>query len=351
MPRDIEAAKSNLMRSAFDFLSRAIDDFDSDLKFSIINFATAIELLLKARLMNEHWTLVVDRTSEADMDAFLDGKARTVTPREAVRRLEKVCRDPIGQDAAASFEVISQHRNRMIHFFHEAATPEARNADKEQVAAEQCVCWFYLEQLFARWTDQVADFEQQIAGIRWKMRRNARFLAVKFERLAPEIEAAKAAGAAFAECAGCGHEAAKIEELSDQLAEHHCQVCGLFETRLIIACPACEAAMPIDHDYAETRICTACNNVTTASELADILDTEYRDPMEHTPINCAHCTSPDSVVLHGERYICSICLEMDETIAGCEWCNECQMGGGDLEMSFETGCEFCDGRAGWRRDD
>lgn len=351
MPRNLDAAKSNLMGSAFDFLRRAIDDFDEDLKFSIINFATAIELLLKARLMNDHWTLVVDRTSEADIDAFLDGKARTVTPREAVRRLEKVCRDPIGQDAATAFDVISQHRNRMIHFFHEAATPEARNADKEQVAAEQCVCWFYLEQLFVRWADQVADFEQVIAGIRWKMRQNARFLEVKYERLTPEIDAAKAAGTEFADCAGCGHGAAKIEQHSDVLAEHHCQVCGLFETRLVIECPSCEAAMPIDHDYAETRTCPACADTITASELADILSTEYGDPMDHTPINCAHCSSPDSVVKHEERYICSVCLEMNDTIAGCEWCNESQMGGGDLEFSFESGCEFCDGRAGWRRDD
>jgi len=42
---------------------------------------------------------------------------------------------------------------------------------------------------------------------------------------------------------------------------------------------------------------------------------------------------------------------MDDIIAGCEWCNELQMGGGDLEFSFDSGCEFCDGRAGWRRDD
>lgn len=351
MNRDLSAAKSNLMGSAFDFLRRAIDDFENDVKFSIINFATAIELLLKARLMNEHWTLVVDRSSEADIDAFLEGKARTVTPREAVRRLEKVCRDPIGQDAATAFDVVSKHRNRMIHFFHEAATPEARNADKEQVAAEQCVCWYYLEQLFVRWADQVAEYDQQIAGLRWKMRRNSRFLAMKFERLGPEIEAAQAAGVDFADCAGCGHAAAKMETLSDALAEQHCQVCGLFQTRLEIACPACETVMQIEHDYAQNRTCAACQNQITASELADILDTEHQDPIDHISTNCAHCTSPDSVVFHAERYICSVCLEMNDTIAGCGWCNELQMGGGDLEMSFVTGCEFCDGQEGWRRDE
>lgn len=349
MNRDLVTAKSNLMQNAFDFLRRAIDSFDDDLKSSVINFATAIELLLKARLMNEHWTLVVDRSSDADIDAFLEGKSRTVTLHEAIRRLEKVCRDSIGKDATFAFKALIQHRNRMIHFFHESATLEAQNADKEKVAAEQCVCWFYLEQLFVKWDDQVAEFNQQITDLRWKMHQNTKFLAIKFERLGPEIREAKAKGIDFANCAGCDHSAAKIETLSNELAEHHCQVCGLFETRLTILCPSCEAPMRVEHDYAEMRSCPKCNNQITASELANILNTHYVKPKYHTFISCGYCVSTNSVVLHGEHYICSVCLEMEKRVAGCEWCSELQIGSGDLEFSFENGCEFCDGRGAMTR--
>ena len=345
MNRDLITAKSNLMQNAFDFLHRAIYSFDDDLKSSVVNFATAIELLLKARLMNEHWTLVVDNSSEADIDAFLKGKSRTVTLHEAIRRLEKVCRDSIGKDAAITFKAISQHRNRMIHFFHESATPEAQNADKEKVAAEQCVCWFYLEQLFVKWADQVTEFNEQIANLRWKMHQNVQFLAIKFDRLGPEIKEAKAKGIDFANCAGCNHDAAKIETLSDELAEHHCLVCGLFETCLTILCPSCKVTMRVEHDYADMRSCPACKNQIAASELAHILNTHYVKPKYHTFISCGHCISTNSVVLHGKRYICSVCLEIEKKVASCEWCNELQIGGGDLEFSFETGCEFCDGRA------
>ncbi|MCY4034629.1 MAG: hypothetical protein OXF29_03110 [Hyphomicrobiales bacterium] len=351
MNQNLITAKSNLMHSAFDFLRRAINDLDTDLKFSVINFATAIELLLKARLMNEHWTLVVDRSSDADIDAFLEGKSRTVTPHEAIRRLEKVCHEPIGKDAASAFGTINQHRNRMIHFFHKATTPETQNTDKEQVIAEQCVCWFYLEQLFVRWTEQVAEFDQQIACLRGKMSQNAQFLAVKFNRLGLKINEAKAKGINFEKCVGCNYNAAKIETLSDKLVEHHCQVCGLLETRLTIPCPGCKVPMRVKCDYAEERSCPACKKQIANSELADILNTHYVKPKYHISISCAYCIRLGSVVPHGERYICSICLQMGKNIARCKWCNEIQMGGGDLEFSFESGCEFCDGRAGWHRYD
>lgn len=43
-----------IVRSAFDFLERAIEQVEKDRKHSIVNFATAIELFLKARLFKEH---------------------------------------------------------------------------------------------------------------------------------------------------------------------------------------------------------------------------------------------------------------------------------------------------------
>jgi hypothetical protein len=51
-------------------------------------------------------------------------------------------------------------------------------------------------------------------------------------------------------------------------------------------------------------------------------------------------------VKHHEIYVCTECLGTSDEIAGCGWCNELQMGGGDLEHSYHTGCEFCDGHAG-----
>ena len=48
-----------LVDNALDFLNRSIADFEKSPKYSVIHFYTAVELFVKARLMAEHWSLVV----------------------------------------------------------------------------------------------------------------------------------------------------------------------------------------------------------------------------------------------------------------------------------------------------
>ncbi|MEQ4691025.1 hypothetical protein [Providencia manganoxydans] len=51
---------NSLVLNAIDFLYSSIDNLDKRPKNSIVDFYTAIELFLKARLMLEHWTLILD---------------------------------------------------------------------------------------------------------------------------------------------------------------------------------------------------------------------------------------------------------------------------------------------------
>jgi hypothetical protein len=61
-----ELLRDRLVANAIDFLRRAINEFKKDPKYSIIHFSAAVELLLKARLMAEHWSLVVSDRNAAD---------------------------------------------------------------------------------------------------------------------------------------------------------------------------------------------------------------------------------------------------------------------------------------------
>lgn len=67
----IALATVSIAESAMDFLKRAVDEIEKHPKYSVIHFATAVELILKARLMHEHWALVVEKTSDADVERFL----------------------------------------------------------------------------------------------------------------------------------------------------------------------------------------------------------------------------------------------------------------------------------------
>jgi hypothetical protein len=113
----IATATHRISESAFDFLKKSVDEIKEHPKYSIIHFGNAVELLLKARLMHEHWSLVVDRVSDADLERFLSGSCKTVGPVEAMKRLGGICGQNIPKDAAVQFEKIAVNRNRMTHFF------------------------------------------------------------------------------------------------------------------------------------------------------------------------------------------------------------------------------------------
>src|SRR5690606_2370472 len=107
----------SLTRNAFDFLERGISEFDQTPKYSVIHFCAAVEMLLKARLMKEHWSLIVSRPDQANLAKFMDGDFISATLAETRERLRDVAREDIGNDAYNSFRALAQHRNKMVHFF------------------------------------------------------------------------------------------------------------------------------------------------------------------------------------------------------------------------------------------
>ena len=83
----------DVVRNAFDFLRRSIDELETHPKYSVIHFYSAIELFVKARLLKEHWTLIVTRPEQADRAKFQRGDFQSVGLKEASGRLEKVVAD------------------------------------------------------------------------------------------------------------------------------------------------------------------------------------------------------------------------------------------------------------------
>ncbi|WP_228250350.1 hypothetical protein [Acinetobacter nosocomialis] len=62
---------NRLIENAFDFLEQSIIELENSPKFSVIHFHASIELFLKARLMAEHWSLVISSKKEADWNSFV----------------------------------------------------------------------------------------------------------------------------------------------------------------------------------------------------------------------------------------------------------------------------------------
>src|SRR5437660_505987 len=107
----------SVVRNAIEFLERSLEEFSERPKYAVMNFYQAVELFVKARLMREHWSLIITKVEDADLDKFLAGNFHSVTLDLAIQRLLKIVKDAPTKNAAATFSPLRDHRNRLAHFF------------------------------------------------------------------------------------------------------------------------------------------------------------------------------------------------------------------------------------------
>lgn len=341
-----DEAFNKLCLSALEFLNQSIDELENKPKFALLHFCTAVELVLKARLLKEHWSLVVTRTP--DHRSFQSGNFHSVTPDEAISRLEKICNDSISNAAEIAFKTTIKHRNSVMHFYH---TDEGKDLEefRKQVAGDVCGSVYHLELCLRKWREHFLDFSADFNKAFTKARSVRSYLDISFKNLSPELEKLKKTGVIIGNCKSCGFNSAIVTRLTDKLFDQKCKICDVSEASISIACEDCG----VNHTFSEyegfqIKDCE-CGYQIDQQEFCNRLETRFFDRFA-SPINCALCYTPGSILQHNDYFICSECLGYSDVIAGCEWCHEAQMGGGELDSSYYSGCEFCGGQAGWHSD-
>ena len=339
----------SLTRNAFDFLERGIAEFDKAPKYSVIHFCAAVEMLLKARLMKEHWSLIVSRPDQANLAKFMAGDFISVTLEDARVRIRDVAGEDIGDDAYGSFRALANHRNKMVHFFHNGLDSDEKA--KAQIVAEHCRSWFHLHRLLNRWDGYFHDFGSEIAHADRAMKGHRKYLAAKFKALKPELDAARKAGSAPKACSACGFKAAIPDDLDDQIASLRCLVCDHSETQVEFECPHCGESIVIANEGYAT--CEHCGERIEPEHLVDALTKDVVGTKDYfetgLPANCGTCEGYHTVVERGGHYFCANCFDISDGIEQCQWCNEYNTG--DMEHSYSLGCSHCDGKVGWEKDD
>lgn len=336
---------AELVANAVDFLTLVTEEFEKRLKHSVIAFYTAIELMLKARLMAEHWSLVVNK--DADLVQFRNGDFVSVPFDEACKRLQRVVGSPVPDRTRQSFDDVRKHRNKLVHFYQDMRKPEVR----EQIAVEQLKAWHGLLGLVrVQWADVFSKYGETFEKLDKKFAQHRSYLRARFENLADEIAKQKKDGTKFVACSSCSFNAAKVETLAGALFESTCLVCRIKSRWIEIDCTSCEKTMSYEED--DGIICPHCQTSYTQEELADLIDDDPATPDDcldmQTPANCSFCDGYHTVVSYSEKFICSSCLQLSDHLETCGWCNDGN--NGDMEDSNWKGCNHCDGRAGWDRD-
>jgi hypothetical protein len=331
----------DLIANATDFLKSATADLSARPKHSVIAFYTAIELILKARLMAEHWTLVVSKN--ADRASFAKGDFVSVTFDEACARLQGVIGSPLPEDAKAIFNSLRKHRNKMVHFYHEGETD--RNA-LESIALEQLLGWRALVSLVeSQWQSIFADMAFDITAIDAGFAEHRLYAKAKFESLAEWLKKITDGGGVLVSCQSCSFEAAEREEELDGVFFSRCHVCNANARWMVTPCQAC--AEPMTNQGDDGAACESCGRRFSVEELVSELNGEvtskdnYFDAL--TPANCANCDGYHTVISWEESYVCLACIDHTDELGRCGWCGEGNTG--DLDDSGMVGCSACDGNA------
>ena len=333
----------SLVRNAMEFLERSVAELKDNPKYAVIDFCTAIELFLKARLLQEHWVLIYEDPKRANLNKFLRGDFTSVGMNSAIERLREVVDLRISRDAAQVFDGIRQHRNKLVHFFHPAYTGELAGTAVEDVAAEQCKGWFHLSPLLANWC--LGGFPGHfldLINLNSRMLQNRPFLQVRFEAFSDDIARAKATGLAFSICAVCGFEASKIEE-EGRFRSAKCIVCHIELKSIEIPCPYCQNKFAFYAAPMDSR-CECCLKPITAEDLLNHYAPHHHLDEGGLEENRAVCGNgecyQESVAKFGDEWICLHCFVVEDIVWSCERCSK--LFAGEWDGPYCLDCDYAD---------
>lgn len=339
---------TSLVQNAFDFLDRSVQDFEKSPKFSVVHFCAALEMLLKARLMREHWSLIVSKPESANRTKFMQGDFASVSLEQSWDRLRDVAGVYIPTEATRSFQVIAKHRNKLVHFYH-----AEMNADQEvraQIVSEQGRAWFHLHKLLTTWT-QFSTYSDAIERAERNLRTHRKYLKAKFDELASDLTRLKSVGYSLCTCPACMLNAATSEPGDTGLKTWDCMVCEHEFITVKTTCPHCGE----ETEIADNRRCPLCDEDISAEELASELEDEAdaylaaKGRVDATPLgNCSFCDGYHTVVHCDGRYLCTECFSVTDDVEYCGWCGE--PNNGDMNETNYTGCNHCDGYSGHIRE-
>jgi hypothetical protein len=342
-----------LVANALDFLDQSLRDFDAAPKFSVINFYSAVELFLKARLLAEHWSLVVTKRQDPDVNRFITGDFQSVSLEEAAYKLDKVLQSPLTPIELDQFRNLAKHRNRMVHFFHEAATGRDEEVLKQQIAMEQMKAWYLLNRLLLeRWDNVFSKWKTELDKVTEELYRHHEYLQIIYDHKKPEIEALIAKGCTINECLSCGFKSAQVDDYLCELKQIDCLVCHFSAELLVVDCPKCGNPVTFINDGFSK--CTKCGHKIEPQELAELMSQDQvgtKDYFESgLPACCAECESYETVIECKDKYLCASCFNIyePEELHQCEWCGT--VNAGEIPDSSWKGCVACEGRAGYERD-
>ncbi|WP_313618993.1 hsdR [Pantoea septica] len=329
-----------LLRNGLNFLSRAREELEAgQLMFSIVSFWTAVEILLKVPLVHEHWTLVCSG-KKLERRKYLEGDFQSISYDDACARLGDVLEKPLSKTTMAIFDKVRRHRNRVVHFYHNAASDN----DLRQIKTEQADAWFALNRLLRDdWAPMFGGWMKfRLAMNETALLRGNSFYAEARFRHPPvqdALEKFRQADVPVSQCTICQQQSlvhtAPVARM--RFVRYDCMVCNMKEPVAEICCPSCDALHQMKADGSDF-VCETCGLTRSRYDvLRSPPETGSRYP---GPAGCDACNSWNSVCEYGDKFLCTDCLSVHDELETCGRCNATSSGVSN--NSKVNGCAFCE---------
>ncbi|EOC5807514.1 hsdR [Cronobacter turicensis] len=338
-----------LINNGLDFLEKAREELEASRpKFSIVSFWTAVEILLKVPLVHEHWTLVCSG-KKIVKKKYLEGDFQSVTYDETCMRLGEVLEKPLTKETMTVFDKVRKHRNRVVHFYHNAFSDLAL----KDILAEQADAWFALNRLMrGDWASLLGpDLQRKLAQDETRMLSSSQFYAgAKFRHIEPVIMQFIKEGKTVTACTSCGQNAAVVKAVHGKkahtLCETHCHVCFRGDTYMEVHCPHCNSLERLEPMEGTSWDCSGCRKPFDKFKIINEWQGRPEDySLAAVPANCSDCEGYETVCEFGGSYLCVSCLTMHSSLESCDYCgSKCTSVD---ELSIIYGCDFCSGATGW----
>lgn len=338
----------DVVSNALDFFTQSINQIETKPKYSVINFCAGLELLLKARLLLEHWSLVMAKPEDADLIKFRSGDFQSVTMEASIKRLTGTCGEVFSVEEKKCYKGLRDHRNRLIHFYHDVYTKKSTPTLLEQIAAEQCNAWRFLhERLDGPWSEHFKRHTAAVRRLNQKLHRLRLFLKTKFASLSGVIKKDTEEGVEYQKCSSCGYRSSKVDEEHEPVFMSECKVCGNTERFLRLYCSKCRTQSSNITDITAA----SCSNEDCEKmfELQDVL-AKYGPPSDPKDqgsphFYCAACEySEPSATTLGDNPFCFSCMQWFSCEDECRYCGE-NLVGFDPSDSAWLGCFMCEDAA------
>lgn len=338
-----------VVRNAIDFIDSSLDNLGKRPKNGIVDFYAAIELFLKARLMAEHWTLIVSKSDSASLSSFSVGDFHSVYLEDAAKRLKDVVGEAIEDKALNNFKALAEHRNQIVHFAHTDYADVG--GIKAGVVMEQWISWHYLHELLTmKWRDTFNAYIPEFERLHTRILAEKGFIQSRFQDLQPVIRRKQQDGEVFVECGNCQTIAGLVSETKPWGDSYVCMVCQkagitIRSTAETISCDKCSH----EFEFFNSKVssCPNCAQSIDTDKLISLCKMKYTtgdDWWEEGAPCVAYChecqhQKPSVFYIDG-LWSCVSCFDRGWQAIACPHCDAFVTG--DMERIEYFACHKCE---------